>query len=382
MILRRHPAPDQSHAVPFAPACQLSIWSKTTTLHATLCQFQTSLRIIPRDPSECSVKACQHPKNRASSVTCFSRHWFDGMESKSTSPLADLRSEIGKPSSVISQDTRAWLWLRSRVLDHPELRLSLQTSHDAHTGAAGLLRWCAEHRLYPSATFSRRDLQRQSANARRCKVNAFAAKMLTFASVICSPDADYEVKETDACGLGLFVLREVVLSKGQRLPGLTGWRRSMGSTQPTTALNSWMSNSMASKSADALIGPLCLGNHRCDSELEWARTRSTRSSSKHSNSKGSSRTLQISTSGEVMLRAKAGKTVRLAAGSEIRWNYGQIDFECKCPDELSHSSRKRKRMDSAPSADEQPCDDVALPAAKRPRTRLQTAAVSSSASSV
>ncbi len=34
----------------------------------------------------------------------------------------------------------------------------------------------------------------ESENARRCKVNAFAAKMLTFAAVICSPDADYDVK--------------------------------------------------------------------------------------------------------------------------------------------------------------------------------------------
>jgi hypothetical protein len=42
------------------------------------------------------------------------------MERESTSSLADLRSEISKPSSVIRQDTRAWLWLRSQVLDHSQ----------------------------------------------------------------------------------------------------------------------------------------------------------------------------------------------------------------------------------------------------------------------
>jgi hypothetical protein len=190
------------------------------------------------------------------------------MEQKVPSPLVDLRQEIGKPSFVITHDTRAWLWFRSHILSDPSLRLSLQTDSSAHTGPAGLLRWCADHRLFPSS-FSRRLHQRQSQHAQRRKVNAFAATVLTFAAVVCAPDAAFEVKETGASGLGLFALRELALEKGEQMPGFMGWCRSLGDAQPTASLNSWMSNSMASKSADALIGPLSLGNHRCDSDLEW-----------------------------------------------------------------------------------------------------------------
>jgi hypothetical protein len=163
------------------------------------------------------------------------------------------------------------------------------------------------------------------------------------------------------------------------------------------SLNSWMANSTASKSADALIGPLSLGNHRCESDLEWAQLRATAGDSKNSkssnkSSNGSKKSKTASgCSAAIVLRAKAGKTVQVVAGDEIRWNYGQIDFECKCPDEQAHVSRKRKRMDSAhceiavdvgvgvavgaglPAlADDD--DVVVAPAAKRPRTRSQTVA--------
>jgi hypothetical protein len=151
--------------------------------------------------------------------------------------------------------------------------------------------------------------------------------------------------------LGLFALRELVLEKGGQVPGLMGWRRSLGDAQPTPSLNSWMSNSTASKSADALIGPLSMGNHRCESDLEWAQLRATAGDSKNSKSSRNSKSKKGSAAA-VVLRAKAGKTVRVVAGDEIRWNYGQIDFECKCPDEQGHASRKA----SGP-----------IPASKRPR---------------
>lgn len=325
------------------------------------------------------------------------------MEQKVPSALADLRPEMSKPSCVITHDTRAWLWFRSYILHDPELRLSLQTDSCAHTGAAGFLRWCTDHKLYPSAKFSRRVWQPQSRRAQQRKVDAFATTMLSFAAVICAPEADFEVKETDASGLGLFARRDLVLRKGEQVPGLMGWRRSLGdAVQPTASLNSWMADSMASKSADALIGPLSLGNHRCESDLEWARVRSA-----GSRGVGESKTSKISKSSKkaiagaaVVVRAKAGKTVRVAAGTEIRWNYGQIDFECKCPDVHVHASRKRKRMvdevdsDAATAAVVQrgggvaaaataagrvgagvsaSCDDRGKePAAKRPRTRSQS----------
>lgn len=316
---------------------------------------------------------------RAQSAQCLFQPSFAGMEQKVVSPLADLSQEIAKPSSVITQDTRAWLWFRTYILSDPTLRLSLQADRDAHTGAASLLRWCADHGMYPSATFSRRERQQQSHHAQRRKVDAFAVKVLSFAAVICSPDAAFEVKETSSSGLGLFALREFVLVKGQQLPGLTGWRRSLGDAQPTASLNSWMSNSVASKAVDALIGPLSLGNHRCESDLEWAQPRSNSCNKSKGKSK-SNKTHQ----GAVVLRAKAGKTVQLAAGTEIRWNYGQIDFECKCPDDHVHISRKRKRMmdpesllpasthDAASSAADDHGAVVVAPAAKRPRTRSQT----------
>jgi hypothetical protein len=312
------------------------------------------------------------------------------MEQKSPSPLVDLRSEISKPSSVITHDTRAWLWLRSHILSDSSLRLSLQTDSCAHTGSAGLLRWCADHRLYPSS-FSRRLHQRQSQHAQRRKVNAFATTVLTFAAVVCAPDAAFEVKETGASGLGLFALREFVLEKGEQMPGLMGWRRSLGDAQPTASLNSWMSTSMASKLADALIGPLSLGNHRCESDLEWAQLRATAGDSQNSKSSNKNSKNRKSKTAAVVLRVKAGKTVRVVAGDEIRWSYGQIDFECKCPDEQAHASRKRKRMDSAHCEVDIGVDGVGVgaglpaladdddvvavaPAAKRPRTRSQTVA--------
>jgi hypothetical protein len=102
--------------------------------------------------------------------------------------------------------------------------------------------------------------------------------MLAFAAVICSPDAGYEVKETDASGLGLFALHDFRLIKGEQLPGVTGWRRSLGDAQPTASRNSWMSHSFA----DAL----CLGNHRCDSDLEWAQTRASHSTTVGVTSRG------------------------------------------------------------------------------------------------
>jgi hypothetical protein len=37
--------------------------------------------------------------------------------------------------------------------------------------------------------------QRQSQHAQRRKVNAFAATILTFAAVVCAPDAAFEVKD-------------------------------------------------------------------------------------------------------------------------------------------------------------------------------------------
>jgi hypothetical protein len=162
----------------------------------------------------------------------------------------------------------------------------------------------------------------------------------------------------------LFALRDIELASSQRVPGLTGWRRAMGDAQPTPSLNSWMSTSTASKTAEALIGPLCLGNHRCESDLEWAQVRSRQGKSSES---------------VVVLRAKAGKTVSLPAGAEIRWNYGQIDFDCKCADEHVHLGRKRKRL--ALDCESQEESDVTIPAAKRPRTRSQAAAASESTSS-
>jgi hypothetical protein len=305
------------------------------------------------------------------------------MEQKHGFPLNDLRHEISKSSSAITQDTRAWLWFRTYVLNDPTLRRSLQADSCAHAGAAGLVRWCADHGLYPSATFSRRDRKHPSQHAQRRRVHAFAAKVLSFAAVICAPDAAFEVKETGPSGLGLFARRELEVEPGEPLPGgLMGWRRSLGDAQPTASLNSWMSNSTASKSSDALIGPLSLGNHRCESDLEWAQTRgggSEHNKGGKGSGKGSSNSKKKSHSC-VVLRAKAGKTVRIAVGAEIRWNYGQIDFECKCPDEHVHLSRKRKRLDSdldagLPDEGVPSAGDVGVPAAKRPRTRSQAAAV-------
>jgi hypothetical protein len=180
-------------------------------------------------------------------------------------------------------------------------------------------------------------------------LRAFAARVLSFAAVICAPEAAFEVKETKGSGLGLFAVQAIDLPPLQALPGLTGWRRSLGDAEPTECLNSWISNSVASKTADALIGPLSLGNHRCESDLEWVRA---------------------AADGAVSVRAKAGKTVRFAAGDEVRWGYGQIGFDCKCPDEHVHASRKRKRL---PDADVlcYPADSdiVSAPSSKRPRTR-------------
>jgi hypothetical protein len=296
--------------------------------------------------------------------------------------LADLRTKIQRSSSAITKDTRAWLWLRSHVLDDAKLRLSLQNDADAHRGPAGFLTWCGRHNL--DKTFSRLDMRSGGSKPARRKVYAFAVKVLSFAAVICAPDADYEVKETavNAAGLGLFTLRDIELFSSQRLPGLTGWRRSLGDAQPTPSLNSWMSASTASKTADALIGPVCLGNHRCESDLEWAQTRNIANRGEQriesklhgASGSGSHNEKKKKTESVVVLRAKAGKPVRLPAGTEIRWNYGQIDFECKCPDEHVHASRKRKRLDAPAAADSQNSepDGVSLPVAKRLRTRPQT----------
>jgi hypothetical protein len=135
-------------------------------------------------------------------------------------------------------------------------------------------------------------------------VRAFAARVLTFAAIICAPDATFEVKETEGSGLGLFAVQVIVLSPLQPLPGLTGWRRSLGDAEPMQSLNSWISNSAASNTAHALIGSLSLGNHRCESDLEWCRSSAA------------------AAGGAVSVRAKAGKTARFAAGAEIRWSYG------------------------------------------------------------
>jgi hypothetical protein len=117
------------------------------------------------------------------------------MATKSFSPLAELRTKIQLASSVITKDTRVWLWLRSHVLDDAKLRLSLQSDDDAHTGPAGFLGWCGRHKL--KNTFSRLISPKSlSEQTRRRNLYAFAAKVLAFAAVICAPGANYEVKET------------------------------------------------------------------------------------------------------------------------------------------------------------------------------------------